>query len=123
MGTDTLVWREGWRDWQKAGEVFPQLDAEHTKSLFREIRTQTTSSATTVHTAVIKPRRRSNENRTTIILLLSLAVVILAAILIWVLTLGLGGGGVDARDNARAPADWRCPVQASLLPIVPPPVT
>ena len=22
---DTLVWREGWRDWQPAGSVFPQL--------------------------------------------------------------------------------------------------
>ncbi len=22
---DTLVWREGWRDWREAGEVFPQL--------------------------------------------------------------------------------------------------
>ncbi len=25
VSPDTLVWREGWRDWQQAGEVFPQL--------------------------------------------------------------------------------------------------
>ena len=25
VGTDTLVWREGWRDWRQAGDVFPQL--------------------------------------------------------------------------------------------------
>jgi GYF domain 2 len=25
VGTDCLVWREGWRDWQMAGRVFPQL--------------------------------------------------------------------------------------------------
>ena len=25
VGTDTLVWREGWRDWREAGDVFPQL--------------------------------------------------------------------------------------------------
>jgi hypothetical protein len=27
VGTDTLVWREGWRDWREAGSVFPQLFA------------------------------------------------------------------------------------------------
>ena len=25
VGTDTLVWREGWRDWQEAGGVFPAV--------------------------------------------------------------------------------------------------
>jgi len=25
VGPDALVWREGWRDWQEAGKVFPQL--------------------------------------------------------------------------------------------------
>jgi hypothetical protein len=25
ISEDTLVWREGWRDWQMAGDVFPQL--------------------------------------------------------------------------------------------------
>jgi hypothetical protein len=27
IGPDTLVWREGWRDWQQASAVFPQLHA------------------------------------------------------------------------------------------------
>jgi hypothetical protein len=26
ISADTLVWREGWRDWQEAGGVFPQLN-------------------------------------------------------------------------------------------------
>jgi hypothetical protein len=26
ISADTLVWREGWRDWQEAGSVFPQLN-------------------------------------------------------------------------------------------------
>jgi hypothetical protein len=26
ISPDTLVWREGWRDWQEAGSVFPQLN-------------------------------------------------------------------------------------------------
>jgi len=25
VGTDSLVWQEGWEDWKQAGEVFPQL--------------------------------------------------------------------------------------------------
>ena len=25
IGADSLVWREGWRDWQTAADVFPQL--------------------------------------------------------------------------------------------------
>jgi hypothetical protein len=25
IGADSLVWREGWREWQTAGDVFPQL--------------------------------------------------------------------------------------------------
>jgi hypothetical protein len=27
IGPDSLVWREGWRDWRQASEVFPQLRA------------------------------------------------------------------------------------------------
>jgi hypothetical protein len=27
VSADTLVWREGWRDWQEAGNVFPQLSS------------------------------------------------------------------------------------------------
>jgi hypothetical protein len=27
VGADTLVWREGWRDWREAGDVFSQLFA------------------------------------------------------------------------------------------------
>ncbi len=27
IGTESLVWREGWRDWREAGGVFPQLSA------------------------------------------------------------------------------------------------
>jgi hypothetical protein len=30
ISTDTLVWREGWRDWQEAGGVFPQLNLAFT---------------------------------------------------------------------------------------------
>ena len=25
IGADSLVWREGWHDWQEASQVFPQL--------------------------------------------------------------------------------------------------
>lgn len=27
VSADSLVWREGWRDWQEAGQVFPQLQS------------------------------------------------------------------------------------------------
>ncbi|MCC6124596.1 MAG: DUF4339 domain-containing protein [Pirellulales bacterium] len=33
IGTDTLVWREGWRDWREAGDVFPQLNLAFTDPL------------------------------------------------------------------------------------------
>jgi hypothetical protein len=33
ISTDTLVWREGWRDWLEAGGVFPQLNLPFTNPL------------------------------------------------------------------------------------------
>jgi hypothetical protein len=27
LSADTLVWREGWREWQEAGKLFPELSA------------------------------------------------------------------------------------------------
>ena len=32
IAADSLVWHEGWRNWQKAGKVFPQLSHDHALS-------------------------------------------------------------------------------------------
>ena len=33
ISTQTLVWREGWRDWQLAADVFPQLSSGPTPTM------------------------------------------------------------------------------------------
>jgi hypothetical protein len=84
VGADSLVWREGWRDWQEAREVFPQLGAGGIESALGKITTGEDSPANTGSTRV-RIRRKSQTSQAAIIILLVLAVIILACVFVYVL--------------------------------------
>ena len=119
VSPDSLVWREGWRDWQEASATFPQLGAG-----------QAAPGPGTIAVAATTPggaassgsragggyhphsRQRSNATNVAIITMLVLAVVVLFAVFIWVLfrepaeqagtSTGAGAGVVSAIDHELA---------------------
>lgn len=89
---DSLVWREGWRDWQQAAEVFPQLRPGSAPSIATDI--APTSSRTAA-------RPQSRGMQTGIIVILVLAVIVLIAVFVWVLMSGGGETPSSKRPNAE----------------------
>lgn len=83
VSADSLVWQEGWRDWEEAGKVFPQLRGNQTGFLD----TPTTKPAHHVapHGRRTHTRRHTDGTRLTIVLLLGIAVFLLIATFLWVL--------------------------------------
>lgn len=85
IGADTLVWREGWRDWQQAAGVFPQLKPDDI-ALFLSGATVGAAAQSRTGTPAYPPsRRRSNSSTVMIITGLVLAVVVLAVVFLMVL--------------------------------------
>jgi hypothetical protein len=86
VSVDSLVWREGWRDWQGAGVVFPQLQADPTMAFLGSVAdSDAITPLTTMHMGPSKTRRQASSTQFTIIGLLAVAVIILFAIFLWVL--------------------------------------
>ena len=84
VGSDSLVWREGWRDWQEAAKVFPQLKAAPVNSPLDQL-PATASPATVARSALGNSRRRSSATQSATIILLIFAVMILFVVFLWVL--------------------------------------
>ncbi len=113
VSPDSLVWREGWKDWQEAADVFPQLKADGPPSPFGDIPPATVTSnstglAGTGSTGFARPRRRSNKTQAIVITVLVLAVIALAVVFLIVLT-----GNSDAAEakgwlgqSAAVPQEW-----------------
>jgi hypothetical protein len=81
---DSLVWREGWPDWKKAGPLFPGLRAasgESSAEDLPDIVTQTTQRSTTE----LYRRKKSTKTALTVVVLLLMACVILFATLVYVI--------------------------------------
>lgn len=85
VGTDSLVWREGWRDWQEAGDVFPQLRPGAAFGLFSPENIDPLSSNSHGQAQRLKARRHSDGTQFTIVLMLSIAVVVLSGVFVYVL--------------------------------------
>jgi hypothetical protein len=107
VSTDSLVWREGWRDWQEAGRVFPQLSQGAGPPA-------SPTAAAPAGTVPRVPRRRSNTTQTIVIALLVLAVIILGVVFAWVL-MQTPASPPDAKptamllrpDSMPIPAAWK----------------
>jgi hypothetical protein len=83
ISADSLVWREGWRDWQEAGSVFPQLSPGVMMPGLEAILSE--SAAPALHGHPVKRHHKSRGTQAVLIAVLAVAVVVLFIVLVWVL--------------------------------------
>lgn len=102
ISADTLVWREGWRDWQEAREVFPQLGAGVAMASLTPVLGASRASAAL---AAGQPARRTSSTGTQIALLtgLILVVLVLLVVFVWVLLIAPGASNTA---SAAAGGVW-----------------
>jgi hypothetical protein len=85
VSADSLVWREGWRDWQEAGKVFPKLRANQVMDFLETAPVVPVAVPAIAHVHHPKAKRSSDRNQITLLVALSLAVVVLLFVFLWVL--------------------------------------
>ncbi len=82
VAPDSLVWREGWRDWQEAGSVFPQLIAaepnDAVPGLGRMIEEELANPRPVTGTHRTSPRRQSN--RGNVLLIAAAAAIVIVVV-------------------------------------------
>lgn len=87
VAPEAIVWREGWRDWQEASTMFPQLAPDPTVSSLEKIASaEASASSPAARVQQGGGRQQSNTFNTVIITVLVLAVVVLFGVFVWVLT-------------------------------------
>jgi hypothetical protein len=83
ISADSLVWREGWRDWQEAGAVFPKLRSNQIIDFLEAAPVAPVASATHAHRT--KSRQSSDRSQIALLVVLSLAVIVLVVVFLLVL--------------------------------------
>ncbi|NQT40642.1 MAG: DUF4339 domain-containing protein [Planctomycetes bacterium] len=116
VSSDSLIWREGWRDWRNAAVVFPELASGSEYGPFGvtpPAPVEPTTAGTDLAALRGSTRRRSN-NTAIFVTLLLLAVIVLVVVLYWVLT------REGAPETSHHP-DRQCrkPAVASIFPRAP----
>jgi len=104
ISPDTLVWREGWRDWQEAGEVFPQLGAGQTQAAPSAL---VGAAAGTSIAASHRPVRRRSSKTTQIAMLTGLILVVLVLLVVFLVIL-FGPGGASSESSAAGAIGFWC---------------
>lgn len=85
VSDDSLVWREGWRDWLVAGKVFPQLGAGKNEFAFKVEPSESAAKPALGRTRAPRSRRQEVIRQVGIITSLVLAVLVLVGVFGWVL--------------------------------------
>ncbi len=112
---DSLVWREGWRDWKTAAEVFPQLNPAAQINPFGSLGSETARSVAGGGSRVVLPRRSNNTLQLVLVIVLAIAVIVLGIVFYVVLTNDSGkpapAGG--SKPPATAPSGTTRPPAAA----------
>lgn len=87
VSADTLVWREGWRDWQEASAVFPSLGTSQGVVPGVASVSATARPIGGGHGGGdrLKARRNAKNIQVVVMVILALAVMVLAGVFVWVL--------------------------------------
>jgi hypothetical protein len=86
VSADSLVWREGWRDWQEAGTIFPKLRGNQLSELLESIPAVPAAAATTAaHPHRPKPHKSSDNTWITLLTIAVLALVVAISVFLFVL--------------------------------------
>ena len=83
VSADSLVWREGWRDWLEAGTVFPKLRSNQIID-FLETTPVVAVAAAAAHVHRPKVKRASDRNQIALLVGLSMLVMVLIFVLLWI---------------------------------------
>ena len=84
LTADTLVWREGWQDWRRAGEVFPQLSSRLSIPETEDLDSEADDSAVIAHAAPVhdeRPRPRTVAAGVMVLIGLVLSLALLAVLI------------------------------------------
>jgi hypothetical protein len=82
VATDTLVWREGWREWLEAGRIFPQLSPEPMIPGMEGVFSQPITIPGHSH-----PVKHEEEPRSTLAIAIGAAAIIVAALVVVLLVI------------------------------------
>jgi hypothetical protein len=85
ISADSLVWREGWREWQEAGGIFPHFRVSQV-AMLATAETPALSGLEPVasHQHGVKPRRYRPKDTVTVVLLI-IAFIFLLIVFFWIL--------------------------------------
>ncbi len=86
VSSETLVWREGWTDWQEAGSVFPQLRPASAAPEVPPVAATGGGDPTSSYRT--GPRRRKNGPNIGLIVVLVAAVLLLLVVLVLIMVVG-----------------------------------
>lgn len=85
VSADSLVWREGWRDWQEAGKVFPKLRGNQIIDFLETTPIVTVAAGPSAHAH--RPKAKQPSDRNQIALLIGLSVLVLVLIVVFLVVL------------------------------------
>jgi hypothetical protein len=85
VSDDSLVWREGWRDWQEAGLVFPKLRSNQVMDFLETTSVVSVTALPSTHVHRHKVKQSADRNQIALLVVLSLAVIVLFVVFLVVL--------------------------------------
>ena len=111
------MWREGWRDWQEAIGVFPQLRGDDLALLNAVIASPVpamSAAGVPIAAALHRPTPRQRSKATQIVVVVLLAVVVLVLLVVFLLVLLNSGSTETPSDKPqKSPAASRATTSLS----------
>jgi hypothetical protein len=101
ISADALVWREGWRDWQTAGQVFAQLAGQGLQA-FQGIGPAAASSGL-VTASGYRPAAKRQSKKTQVVVIGVLIAVVLILLIVFVVILLGGDRNTSGRGSPSEP--------------------